>query len=212
MVSPGLSVTTSISLPGYPAARFSPAMSFCRVLSCFSYPSTSFRAFCTAVRAASESTVNSGVPAVTFWPSVTMTSVTVPAVVSVMVSLFFALVNPLPSTVEVMEPYCTVSVTICVSSVFLPPNTLMSPTTTASTTTSAIIRRIMRRRFWRGIFFHFPFTPWDVGTAFSAVSGKTGSAWDRVSFSRSLTSDIGSFSYLSIYSSPDFFFQLYESC
>ena len=47
---------------------------------------------------------NSGVPAVTCWPSVTSTSWTTPAVVSMMVSLFFALVRPLPSTVEVMEP------------------------------------------------------------------------------------------------------------
>ena len=43
----------------------------------------------------------------TCWPSVTNTSVTVPAVASVMVSLFFALTIPLPSTVEVIEPYIT---------------------------------------------------------------------------------------------------------
>ena len=51
----------------------------------------------------------------TCWPSVTNTSVTVPAVASVMVSLFFALTMPLPSTVEVIEPYITVSFTTCCS-------------------------------------------------------------------------------------------------
>ena len=48
--------------------------------------------------------MKSGSPAATFCPSVTKTSPTVPAVASVMLSLFFALTIPLPETIEVMEP------------------------------------------------------------------------------------------------------------
>ena len=64
----------------------------------------------TAVSAAGESMVKRGSPAITCWPSSTRSSMRVPAVVMLMVLLSFALVRPLPSTLDVMEPTVAKSV------------------------------------------------------------------------------------------------------
>ena len=135
--------------------------------------------------------VNSGVPAVTVSPSATSTSTTVPTVVMVIVSLLLALVRPLPWTVEVMEPYCTMSVTTSPSSLLLPPSTFSSTTAAITSSSASMHRRMIRRRFFRGIACHraFRFTRVSAGAALSAaVSSIAGAVASCSTFSRSLTS------------------------
>ncbi len=97
-----------------------------------------------------------GVPGSTVSPSLTKTSDTVPVVAIVMVSLSLALVSPLPSTVEVMELYCTTSVRTSVSSPpFLADRNFQTPRPTAVRIRRVRNHRTIFRRFFRGIPFHF---------------------------------------------------------
>ena len=115
--------------------------------------------------------VNRGSPCSTCWPSSTNTSITVPAVVRLMVSLFLAFTRPLPSTTELMAPYSTVAVP---TSLLAPPLFCLKystpPAIRATTSTSAMIRRIMRRRFFllTGLFSASFGVSGAAGTAVSA--------------------------------------------
>ena len=83
-----------------------------------------------------------------------------------MVSLLLAFARPLPSTMEVMEPYCTTSVMISLSPSFLPPRTLYKIPPMTASTSRRITRRTILRRFFRGMDFHFSFS----GTLAGALS------------------------------------------
>ncbi len=100
--------------------------------------------------------INRGVPGSTVSPSLTKTSDTVPVVAMVMVSLSLALVSPLPSTVEVMELYCTTSVRTSVSSpLFFAARNWRIPKPAAMRISRKMNHRTIFRRFFRGIPFHF---------------------------------------------------------
>ena len=131
-----------------------------------------------------------GVPGSTVSPSLTKTSDTVPVVAMVMVSLSLALVSPLPSTVEVMELYCTTSVSTSVSSPpFFADRNFQTPRPMAMRIRRKINRRTIFLRFFRGIPFHF----FQREVFSAAVSGAGGGAVSTAAAccSRSMTSDIG---------------------